>query len=500
MAGVVAGLDLDREAPDLSLSQWLPETLMRRHQLCPINRDEDDAVVVAMAKPQDRAAQEALRFAHQGPLRIVPASPAQIERAIALLLSGQVGLQRAAQAVQDHQGAAQDRSVVQCVDELLHHAWRQEASDLHIEPQTDHWRVRLRIDGQLSPCLVVSHSVGGRLIARLKVMANLDISERRLPQDGRIHFQLSAEQHCDYRVASCPTLHGEKLVLRRLDSLSRLPALTELGLDPIQLPALQSALQSGGGLILVTGPTGAGKTVTLYSALAELDPLRLNIATVEDPIEIRMSGLNQVEHAAKSGLTFATALRALLRQDPDVIMVGEIRDQDTAAMAIRAAQTGHLILSSVHSEDACAAIARLRNLGIPAYNLVATLRLVVAQRLIRRLHHCRHTRPTDAAMLRQHGFTVTEIEQWSAHQTPLGEPLGCAQCHQGYRGRIGAFEVLPISGTLSELIMADASVTRLREQARRDGVADLRQAGRQHVLSGRSSLAELHGLGLPTLH
>lgn len=476
---------------------------MRRHQLCPARR-EADHIIIAMAQPDDLLAREALSFASQHSVRIEYAEPEQIDRGINHLMGLSHGLDRAAQALKTGSPANQDRNVVAFVDELLHTAWRREASDIHIEPQEHHCRIRLRIDGELSPCAEVPAVVSAQLVTRLKVMANLDISERRLPQDGRIHFALGqdrhCERHCDYRVASCPTLHGEKLVLRRLDTLHRLPELSTLGLNPAQQHHLESALTARSGMVLVTGPTGSGKTVTLYSALAQLDPQRLNIATVEDPIEIRMPGLNQVEHAPKAGLSFAVALRAFLRQDPDVLMVGEIRDQATAEIAVRAAQTGHLLLSSLHSEEACAAVARLRNLGIPAYNLVATLSVVIAQRLMRRLHHCCRPYTPSADELRQYGFSQAEIDGCLASGATLYQPVGCAQCHQGYRGRVGVFEVLPISASMATHIMAEQPAAALREQARREGITDLRQAARAHVLSGITSLDELQRLGLPTLH
>lgn len=508
---MVAGLDLDRHPPDPSLANWLPESLMRRHQLCPARR-EAAHIVVAMAQPDDPLAREALNFASQHTVHIEYADAQQIERGINQLIGLNHGLEQAAQALKTGSPADQDRNVVAFVDELLQTAWRREASDIHIEPQEHDCRIRLRIDGELSPCAEVPAGISAQLVTRLKVMANLDIAERRLPQDGRIHFALGEDRHCDrhcachcachcdYRVASCPTLHGEKLVLRRLDTLSQLPELSTLGLNCAQQHHLESALAARSGMVLVTGPTGSGKTVTLYSALAQLDPQRLNIATVEDPIEIRMPGLNQVEHAPKAGLSFAVALRAFLRQDPDVLMVGEIRDQATAEIAVRAAQTGHLLLSSLHSEEACSAVARLRNLGIPAYNLVATLRLVIAQRLMRRLHHCCRPYQPTANQLRQHGFSQEELDGCLASGVSLYQPVGCAQCHQGYRGRVGAFEVLPISATMMTQIMAEQPAAALREQARREGITDLRQAARAHVLSGITSLDELQRLGLPTLH
>jgi len=495
----VAGLDLDRHPPDPSLADWLPESLMRRHQICPVRRQAQH-IVIAMAHPDDPLAREALNFASQHAVHIEQADALQIERGINQLISHGHTLEHAASALQASSTADQDGSVVAFVDELLRMAWRREASDIHIEPQAEQCRIRLRIDGELSRCAEVPATISPRLVTRLKVMANLDIAERRLPQDGRIHFHLGDERHCDYRVASCPTLHGEKLVLRRLDTLSRLPGLSAIGLDSAQQHHLESALAARTGMVLVTGPTGSGKTVTLYSALAQLDPHRYNIATVEDPIEIRMPGLNQVEHAPKAGLSFAVALRAFLRQDPDVLMVGEIRDQATAEMAVRAAQTGHLLLSSLHSEESCGAVARLRNLGIPAYNLVATLRLVIAQRLMRRLHHCCRPHTPSIKDLRRHGFTQAEIENWRASGNTLYTAVGCPQCHQGYRGRIGAFEVLPLSATLMAQIMDEQPVATLREQAQREGITDLRSAARAHVLSGVTSLDELQRLGLPTLH
>ena len=376
---------------------------------------------------------------------------------------------------------------VRLLTETLQEATRRNASDLHIEPSEHGWRVRLRIDGVLHETPRPPAHLRDAFITRVKVLARMDIAERRVPQDGRLRIATSPGRTEDYRVNSLPTLFGEKLVLRRLDALPTDLSLDSLGLDPQQRNAVDAAIRSPHGLVLVTGPTGSGKTLSLYCFLQLLNDTARNLCSVEDPAEIQLAGINQVSVREKAGLTFAVTLRAFLRQDPDVIMVGEIRDDETADVAVKAAQTGHLVLSTLHTNDAPAAIARLIDIGVEPYNLAAALRLVTAQRLVRRLcTACRTPAPQSAAALRAAGFAATQLDGWQPHTA-----AGCPACHGiGYRGRIGVHQVMPVSDAMRELIVASAGTHELARLARAEQVTTLRDAALARVRDGTTSLAE----------
>ena len=376
---------------------------------------------------------------------------------------------------------------VRLLTDTLQEATRRNASDLHIEPAEHGWRVRLRIDGVLHEIPQPPAHLRDAFITRVKVLARMDIAERRVPQDGRLRIATSPGRVEDYRVNSLPTLFGEKLVLRRLDALPTDLSLDSLGLDPQQREAVDAAIRAPHGLVLVTGPTGSGKTLSLYCFLHMLNNEARNLCSVEDPAEIQLAGINQVSVREKAGLTFAVALRAFLRQDPDVIMVGEIRDDETADVAVKAAQTGHLVLSTLHTNDAPAAVARLIDIGVEPYNLAAALRMVTAQRLVRRLCvACRAPAPQSAAALRAAGFTDDHLNGWQ----PFG-PTGCAACHGiGYRGRVGVHQVMPVSDAMRELIVARAGTHELARLAQTEQVATLRDAALARVRDGTTSLAE----------
>jgi type IV pilus assembly protein PilB len=376
---------------------------------------------------------------------------------------------------------------VRLLTDTLQEATRRNASDLHIEPEEHGWRVRLRIDGVLHEIPQPPAHLRDAFITRVKVLARMDIAERRVPQDGRLRIATSPGRVEDYRVNSLPTLFGEKLVLRRLDALPTDLSLDSLGLDPQQREAVDAAIRAPHGLVLVTGPTGSGKTLSLYCFLHMLNNEARNLCSVEDPAEIQLAGINQVSVREKAGLTFAVALRAFLRQDPDVIMVGEIRDDETADVAVKAAQTGHLVLSTLHTNDAPAAVARLIDIGVEPYNLAAALRMVTAQRLVRRLCvACRAPAPQSAAALRAAGFTDDHLNGWQ----PFG-PTGCAACHGiGYRGRVGVHQVMPVSDAMRESIVARAGTHDLARLAQTEQVATLRDAALARVRDGTTSLAE----------
>jgi type IV pilus assembly protein PilB len=381
-----------------------------------------------------------------------------------------------------------DAPAVRLLADILQDASRRNASDLHIEPAERGWRIRLRIDGVLHEIAQPPAHLRDAFVTRIKVLARLDIAERRVPQDGRLRLSVTPGKVEDYRVNSLPTLFGEKLVLRRLDGLPPDLSLDSLGLDMRQAAVVDAAIRAPHGLMLVTGPTGSGKTLSLYCFLQMLNAESRNVCSVEDPAEIQLAGINQVSVREKAGLTFAVALRAFLRQDPDVIMVGEIRDEETADVALKAAQTGHLVLSTLHTNDAPAAITRLIDIGVAPYNLAAALRIVTAQRLVRRLcARCRVPAPESPAALRAAGFDGEELRGgWK----PFGAK-GCAACHGiGYRGRVGVHQVMPVSDAMRELIVARASAHEIARQARDDGVLTLREAVLARVRDGTTSLAE----------
>lgn len=384
-------------------------------------------------------------------------------------------------------GQLEDAPVVVYVQQLLEQAVALHASDLHFEPYEHHDRVRLRIDGQLHEIATTPLAYRDRLVARIKVMARLDVAEKRLPQDGRIKLTLQGGHALDLRVSTLPTLFGEKVVVRVLDARQTQLDLASLGYDPQELAQLEQAIRRPHGMVLVTGPTGSGKTQSLYACLKQLNTAELNIATVEDPCEIQMDGVNQVNVQDRPGLSFAVALRAFLRQDPDVLMVGEIRDLETAQIAIQAAQTGHLVLSTLHTNDAPSTLVRLRNMGVAPYNIAASVSLITAQRLVRRLcPQCRAPATVPASALRHAGLPDVCAAQYHVYT-----PQGCPHCHKGFKGRTGIFQVMPVSNALQDLIVQEADFLKLERQARQEGMRSLRQAGLRKVLTGDTSLEEV---------
>ena len=384
-------------------------------------------------------------------------------------------------------GQVEDAPVVVFVQQLLEQAVALQASDLHFEPYEHHYRVRLRIDGELREVTTAPQAFRERLSARIKVMARLDVAEKRLPQDGRIKLTLQNGRTLDLRVSTLPTLFGEKVVVRVLDGRQGQLELAALGYEPHDMRLLEQAIHRPHGMVLVTGPTGSGKTQSLYACLNQLNTPERNIATVEDPCEIQMSGINQVNVQDKPGLNFAVALRAFLRQDPDILMVGEIRDLETAQIAIQAAQTGHLVLSTLHTNDAPSTLVRLRNMGVAPYNIAASVSLITAQRLVRRLcERCRSPLTISADVLQHAGLAQADLDTYQIYA-----PQGCRDCHRGFRGRTGIFQVMPVSNAMQELILQEAGALALDQQARRDGMRGLREAGLRKVIAGETSLEEV---------
>lgn len=388
---------------------------------------------------------------------------------------------------EDEDDTVDETPIVRFVNKVLIDAIKQGASDIHFEPYEKSYRVRFRTDGVLKVMVRPPRNLAPRLAARLKVMSQMDISERRLPQDGRIQMKLSRNRAIDFRVNTLPTLYGEKIVLRILDPSSAQMGIDALGYEPDQKDMYTKVLNQPQGMILVTGPTGSGKTVSLYTGLNILNTPERNISTAEDPVEINLEGVNQVHVNAKVGLNFAMALRSFLRQDPDVIMVGEIRDLETAEIAIKAAQTGHLVLSTLHTNSASETITRLLNMGVPAFNVASSVDLIIAQRLARRL--CKLcSMPADDiphATLLEEGFTEEMLVE-----STVKRAVGCEECNDGYKGRVGIYEVVKITPSIAQLIMEEGNSLQIGKLARAEGFYDLRHAALKKVAQGLTSLEE----------
>jgi len=383
----------------------------------------------------------------------------------------------------------EDAPVVRFVNKVLLDAIKKGASDIHFEPYEHSFRVRTRMDGVLKELARPPVALSAKVAARIKVMSRLDIAERRVPQDGRIKMKLSKNRAIDFRVSTCPTLFGEKIVLRILDPSSARLGIDVLGYEDFQKEMYLEALAKPYGMILVTGPTGSGKTVSLYTGLNILNTEDRNISTAEDPAEINMPGVNQVNVHPKVGLTFASALRAFLRQDPDIIMVGEIRDLETAEIAIKAAQTGHLVLSTVHTNDAPKTLTRLVDMGVKPYAIASSVSLIIAQRLARRLcNNCKQHKDIPADALLKEGFAEEEIDEG----LKIFGPVGCNQCTDGYKGRVGVYQVVKVSDELGRIIMDGGNAIQLADQAAAEGAWDLRRAGLQKVKDGITSLEEVN--------
>ncbi|MCP1726122.1 type IV pilus assembly protein PilB [Natronospira proteinivora] len=383
---------------------------------------------------------------------------------------------------------ADDAPVVRFVNKVLLDAIKQGASDIHFEPYEKFYRVRFRQDGMLREVAKPPVNLSTKLAARLKVMSRLDISERRIPQDGRIKMKLSKNKSIDFRVSTCPTLFGEKIVMRILDPGSAMMGIEALGYEEHQKELYLDNLNKPYGMILVTGPTGSGKTVSLYTGVNILNTPDRNISTAEDPAEIQLPGVNQVNVQPKVGLTFAAALRAFLRQDPDVILVGEIRDLETAEIAIKAAQTGHMVLSTLHTNDAPKTLARLVDMGVQPYAIASSVSLIIAQRLGRRLcNNCKKPVDIPREALSRAGFTEQELDEGVK---PYG-PVGCDQCNEGYKGRVGIYQVMPVTENIGRIIMEGGNSMQIAETADEDGIQDLRRSGLNKVKEGVTSLEEI---------
>ncbi len=491
-------------------TEWIPksvveEKLIRQHQALPIVQ-RGNRLHVAIADPTNLAALDEIKFNTGITTEPVIVEADKLAKLIDDVLSApeskidvdlDEGLEDLEFVDTEAEGQAEvdadstdDAPVVRFVNKVLLDAIGRGASDIHFEPYEKTCRVRLRIDGVLQEVASPPTALAPRIVARMKVMSRMDIAERRVPQDGRIKLQVSKSRAIDFRVNTLPTLFGEKMVLRILDPSSAKMGIDKLGYEPEQKKMYMDALQSPYGMILVTGPTGSGKTVSLYTGLNILNEPGRNISTAEDPAEINIPGINQVNVNPKVGLTFAAALRAFLRQDPDVIMVGEIRDLETAEIAIKAAQTGHLVLSTLHTNDAPQTLSRLLNMGVPAYNIASAVTLIIAQRLGRRLcSNCKEVDDIPRHALLEEGFSQDEVDAGIT----LYKPKGCDQCGgKGYKGRVGIYQVLRVSDEIGRIIMEGGNAGDIARQAQREGVADLRKSGLKKAKDGVTSLEEIN--------
>ncbi len=497
------------DVTSLDLSQipikLVKEELINKHKALPLFK-RGNRLFVGVSDPTNLRALDDIKFQSNHIIEPILVDEQQLERAIEgaqnatsttiedmddtdgleNLDIGDIGEEEGGSGV-DASGT-DDAPVVRFVNKVLVDAIKRGASDIHFEPYETNYRVRLRMDGMLKHVASPPIRLTPRISSRIKVMAGLDIAERRVPQDGRIKLNLSKTKSIDFRVSTCPTLFGEKIVMRILDASAAKMGIDKLGYEENQKKLFLDAIEKPYGMVLVTGPTGSGKTVSLYTALNILNTEGRNISTVEDPVEIRMQGINQVQQNAKRGMTFAAALRSFLRQDPDVVMVGEIRDLETAEIAIKAAQTGHMVLSTLHTNDAPQTIARLMNMGIAPYNITSSVTLIIAQRLARRLHTCKRPLVLPAAALLAEGFTQADID--SGMQ--LQEAVGCSGCNEGYKGRMGIYQVMPITESIAKIILSGGSAIQIADQAKAEGIPDLRASALLKAKNGLTSLAEIN--------
>ncbi len=500
-------LDVSAFDPTQNAFTLVQEDLLQKHQVLPLFK-RGGRLFVGVSSPTQSHALDEIKFHTNLVVEPILVDEDQIRRTLELwsatgdslgsALGGddEEGLE-GLEVGKDEEGGSEsgvdakgdDTPVVKFVNKVLVEAIRRGASDIHFEPYETDYRVRLRIDGLLNQVAKAPVKLSQRIAARLKVMAQLDIAEKRVPQDGRIKLNLSKTKQVDFRVSTLPTLFGEKVVLRILDGSAARLGIDKLGYEPDQRTLFEQAIAKPYGMVLVTGPTGSGKTVSLYTALGILNDEHRNISTVEDPVEIRVPGINQVQMNAKRGMTFAAALRSFLRQDPDVIMVGEIRDLETAEIAVQASLTGHLVLSTLHTNDAPQTIARLMNMGVAPFNITSSVTLVIAQRLARRLcGKCKRKVDLPEHALLAEGFSEAEVRAGIT----LYDAVGCDDCTEGYKGRTGIYQVMPMSEAIQEIVLQGGSALQIAEAAQQAGVRDLRQSALLKVRNGVTSLAEIN--------
>lgn len=498
-------LDLTAIDPLRLPKELLDAKLCQAYRVLPLAK-RNNRLIVATADPTDQEAAEKIKFTTQMGVdwiiaeydkltKLVEATTKSVSDSMDTLSGGgdfefgDIPVEEAQESNEAETGAdVEDAPVVKFLHKMLLDAFNMRASDLHFEPYEHTYRVRFRIDGELREIASPPIAIKDKLASRIKVISRLDISEKRIPQDGRMKLKVGPDRVIDFRVSTLPTLFGEKIVIRILDPSSAKLGIDALGYEPQEKERLLTAINRPYGMVLVTGPTGSGKTVSLYTCLNLLNRPGVNIATAEDPSEINMPGVNQVNVNEKAGLTFAAALKSFLRQDPDIIMVGEIRDLETADIAIKAAQTGHLVLSTLHTNDAPTTLTRMRNMGIAPFNIASSVILITAQRLARRLcAQCKAPADIPHEALLEAGYDEAEIDgTWVTYK-----PVGCSACNNGYKGRVGIYQVMPISEEIQRIILQDGSAPDIAKQAKLEGVRSLRESGLSKAKMGLTSLEEV---------
>jgi type IV pilus assembly protein PilB len=500
-------LDLDAIQYDLEVVRLVNDKILRKHRVLPLVK-RGKRLFVAISDPTNLHALDEVKFAAGYSVEAIVVEENKLEVQLTRALdqvdstmpdlgTGEFELDSLEVTAGDAdpnrdagEGAdVEDAPIVRFINKVMLDAIKRGASDIHFEPYERSYRIRFRLDGVLKEIAAPPVQLAIKLAARLKVMSRLDIAERRVPQDGRIKMKISKNRAIDFRVSTCPTLFGEKIVMRILDPSSAMLGIDSLGYEVFQKELYMEALSRPHGMILVTGPTGSGKTVSLYTGLNILNTEDSNISTAEDPVEIMLSGVNQVNINPKVGLTFAGALRAFLRQDPDIIMVGEIRDIETAEIALKAAQTGHLVLSTLHTNDAPKTLTRLVDMGVKPYAIATSVSLIIAQRLARKLcNNCKQPLSIPEEALRKEGFSHEEI----ANGLQVFGPVGCMQCTDGYKGRTGIYEVMGVSEEIGRIIMEGGNAMQIKQQAAREGVWSLRESGLKKIKDGLTSLEEIN--------
>lgn len=498
-------LDLDALDPSKLPKDLLENKFCAEHKVLPLAK-KGNRLTVATADPGDQQVADKIKFATQMGVdwiiveynkigKIVEAQNVSVSKAMDTIIGDDFEFDDDAAATAaapadepDKNADVEDAPVVRFLHKMLLDAFSMRASDLHFEPYEHTYRVRFRIDGELREIASPPVAIKEKLASRIKVISRMDISEKRIPQDGRMKLKVGPDKVIDFRVSTLPTLFGEKIVIRILDPSSAKLGIDALGYEPEEKEKLLKAISRPYGMVLVTGPTGSGKTVSLYTCLNILNQPGVNISTAEDPSEINLPGVNQVNVNEKAGLTFAAALKSFLRQDPDVIMVGEIRDLETADIAIKAAQTGHLVLSTLHTNDAPTTLTRMLNMGIAPFNIASSVILITAQRLARRLcNQCKAPADLPRKALLDAGYPPEELDgSWIPYK-----PVGCAACNNGYKGRVGIYQVMPITEEMQRIILRGGSAMEIAEQSSREGVRSLRQAGLHKVKLGVTSLEEV---------
>ena len=496
-------IDLDAVDPKRLPKGLLDGRICQDYRVIVLNK-RNNRLIVATADPSDQEAAERIKFSTQlgldwviaeydKLLKLVEENSTTATEAMEDIIGSEFEFDAAAaDAIGDNNQSnlaeVEDAPVVKFLHKMLMDAFTMRASDLHFEPYEHNYRVRFRVDGELREIASPPVAIKDKLASRIKVISRMDISEKRVPQDGKMKLKVGPDRVIDFRVSTLPTLFGEKIVIRILDPSSAKLGIDALGYEPEEKERLMHAIGRPYGMILVTGPTGSGKTVSLYTCLNLLNKPGVNIATAEDPAEINLPGVNQVNVNEKAGLTFAAALKSFLRQDPDIIMVGEIRDLETSDIAIKAAQTGHLVLSTLHTNDAPTTLTRMRNMGIAPFNIASSVILITAQRLARRLCvNCKAVADIPKKAMLDAGFDKSELDgSWVTYR-----PVGCSACNNGYKGRVGIYQVMPITEEIQKIILRDGSAVDIAEQATREGVRSLRQAGLHKVKLGLTSLEEV---------